>query len=255
MTADQSAPAPALTGAMYLYAKPTLLTHEEHGQLGLTSTAGRFGFAASARVIPLTIGEFGAAQRDYPVVFSEEETPVPLAVVGTHEDRNLFVGADGRWAAGRYVPSYLRRYPLALAKQDDRYAVVFDANSDLVSEEPDLPFFEGESLSAGVQPMVDFCRQVEEDRQRTARFVQRLQELDLLSRQGSSYTMPGASEPTPIASYLAIDTAKLGRLDDAAVVSLYREGYLAAAMAHTFSLANWQRLIERYQAVQAGQDV
>ena len=45
--------------------------------------------------IPLTVEEFPQAQRNFPIVFSVGDQPVPLALMGLNEGVNVFVDAEG----------------------------------------------------------------------------------------------------------------------------------------------------------------
>ena len=106
--------APQITGAMYLYEQPELLTKEQHGELSMKPLDNPFAFAAKARAIPVTMGEVPSAMKDYPIIFMSKENPQLLAVTGLFDDTNLFVGEDGKWENYRYVPGYVRRYPFGL---------------------------------------------------------------------------------------------------------------------------------------------
>ncbi len=237
---------------MLLYSRPEMLSRAHHGHLGIRPSERPFDFARGTRLIPLSVSEMPSAQKVYPVVFSEEEHPVPIAMVGAFDDRNLFVDDTGNWESDCYVPSYLRCYPFALARnQDGRYAVVIDRDASVVTDDPQVPFFDGEELSADIQNMVDLCSRVEEDRDRTRVFVAKLQELELLVRQGSTHTPVGATEAIPIASYLAVDVDKLKALPADALAEIHGRGYLWPIYAHLLSLENWQRLINRKERVAA----
>ena len=45
--------------------------------------------------VPLMVSEFRNAQRHCPIIFSDREKPVPLAVLGVLENRNLLIDDDG----------------------------------------------------------------------------------------------------------------------------------------------------------------
>ncbi len=73
-------------------------------------------WVAGQHAIPLTVEEFPLAQRDYPIVFSAGDSPVPLALMGLNEGVNVFFGDDGTPVGTPYVPAYVRRYPFLLAQ-------------------------------------------------------------------------------------------------------------------------------------------
>src|SRR3954469_18889573 len=74
------------------------------------------GFVQNGNAIPISLTEFQPVARDYPIVFTGAQNALaPVAVLGLTGGENLFY-ADGRWAAGLYIPAYARRYPFCMAK-------------------------------------------------------------------------------------------------------------------------------------------
>ena len=246
MTTETSSAGQSLGGQMLLYKQPELLNHQVHGSLGLSRPGRPFEFARGARVLPLTLGEIPSAQKHYPVIFSDLDNPMPLAVVGRDENVNLFVDEHGEWERGSYVPAYARRYPFALvARSDDEFAVIIDRAADRVTEDPEQPFFDGDKVTPETQSMMDFCARYDAETKRTADFGRKLKELGLLAGQQVTRTAPGG-EPEPFASYIAVDSNKLNELEESMLRDLFSSGYLAGAFAHLFSLENWQLIIERH---------
>lgn len=230
---------------MYLYEQPELLNHEMHGSLGLCKPERPFEFASKARVIPLTLPEFANAQMFYPIIFSDLENPVPLAVVGTSDDVNLFVGDDGSWEAHAYVPAYVRCYPFALAtREDEQFAVVIDRVAAMVSDTPEEPFFDGEKVTPQTQSFIDFCGRYDAERKATLEFGRRLNELGLFAGHQATRNQPGA-EKQVLANYVAVDGRKLAEIDSAVLEEFLKNGYLASIFAHMFSLENWPRVAQR----------
>ncbi len=239
---------PVLTGGAFLYQQPELLTRDHHGSLGVTPPERPFEFVRSVRAIPLVFSEFSTAQRHFPIVFSSLEDPVPLAVVAVLDDTNLFVDEQGEWDPLCYVPSYLRCYPFAFARDDKgRTAMVIDRAAAAISEDPRYPFFEDGEISEEIRQMIHFCSQYEAERAHTQQFCQRLQELDLLTTQQATYTPTGETEPKPLASYVCVDSRKLTDLDQEIVYEWHRSGELASLYSHLYSLENWRTLVARRQ--------
>lgn len=237
-----------LEGNLFLYRKPQLLTVEEHGHLGLITSGRPYDFVRAIRVVPLAAAEISTAQKFYPVIFADLEKPTLLAVVGVDDDRNLFVDDNGHWDSAAYVPSYVRCHPFALAgSSSDQFAVVIDRAASVISENPDQPFFDGQTLAEPIQARVDFCAQFSAHRKVTDAFCNRLLELDLLSGQQATFKPEGKGKEQSIASYVAVDIEKLRKLDATTVEKLFRDGMLPAIYAHCFSLENWSRLLERQQ--------
>ena len=148
-----------LEGKMYLYEQPEPLSVEEHGELGLSGVRN-YRFTAGCQTIPLAMTEFRSAQRHFPIVFSSAGTPMPLAVVGLKEGRNLFVDDDGNWLENVYLPAYLRSYPFALATTaPEQYALVIDRQAEMITENSAQPFFSGSEVSETTQAAIDLCQQ------------------------------------------------------------------------------------------------
>lgn len=239
----------APVGQKLFYKQPELLNHEAHGSLGLRRPERPFEFARKSRAVPVTLSEIASAQKHFPIVFSDLENPVPLAVVGTIDDVNLFIDEQGQWERGTYIPAYVRCYPFALAaRSKDEFAVVIDRAAESVSESPEQPFFgDDKKVTSDIQALIDFVGRYDAEMKRTVQFSQKLKELGLLVGQQVSRKTPEGNE-VPVANYVAVDSDKLNDLGDAVVRELFGQGFLAGIFAHLFSLENWQVVIQRLNA-------
>jgi hypothetical protein len=236
----------SLSGKMFLYEKPELLTNDAHGTMGFTPAKSPFEFARGVRVVPLTMIEFGSAMRTYPIIFTNLETPTPLAVVGLLDDVNLFVNEQGHWDQFSYIPTYLRCHPFTLAKEaGGQLAIVLDRDAASVSEEPEFPFFTNGEPSEHTQAMMQLCADFERERQRTVEFCKKLVDLDLLAVMQATHKPEGATEEQSLADYVAIDAAKLDALPADTIYELHQTGYLSASYLHLYSLENWRHLMAR----------
>lgn len=236
----------SLSGKMFLYEKPELLTPTDHGTMGFKPAVKPFEFVKSVRALPLTMVEFGSAMRHYPIIFSNLETPMPLAVVGLLDDVNLFVDDQGQWDQFSYVPTYLRCHPFTFAKEaGGQLAIVLDRNAASVSESPDYPFFVDGEPSEHTNALMELCVEYERERLRTIEFGAKLVELGLLGTMRASHTPGEGSEEQPLADYVAIDAAKLDALPADAIYELHKAGFLSAAYLHLYSLENWRHLMAR----------
>ncbi|MEM8935921.1 MAG: SapC family protein [Pseudomonadota bacterium] len=239
--------APQVTGKMFLFDRPELMSVEQHGQLGVGKPEKRFGFCSAVRAIPVTISEIPAAMKDYPVIFMSAEQPAPLAVVGLIDDVNLFVGDDGEWEANRYIPGYIRRYPFGVASESggERIAIVIDAGFDGLRKGGEAPLFDNGAPTQMTQSAIEFCKNFERDRQLTDEFVKQLAPYELITGQNAQFTPQGATEPTTFAQYFGIDEKKLNELPDDKFLELRRSGMLAIIYAMVISMGNWRLLLER----------
>jgi hypothetical protein len=239
----------APVGQKLFYKQPELLNYDAHGALGLRLPERPFEFARNSRAVPLTLSEIPSAQKHFPIVFSDLENPVPLAVVGTIDDVNLFIDEQGRWENETYIPAYIRCYPFALAaRSDDEFAVVIDRAAESISDSPEQPFFgDDKKVTPETQALIDFCGRYDAETKGTLQFSQRLKELGLLAGQQVSRKTPDGND-VPVANYVAVDSDKLNDLDTDVVKELFDQGFLAGIFAHLFSLENWHVVIERIAA-------
>ena len=64
-------------------------------------------YARATNSVLLGAAEFARAMHSYPIVFTSTEPRVAVAVLGLDGDQNLFVGEDGKWREGNYIPAYV----------------------------------------------------------------------------------------------------------------------------------------------------
>lgn len=247
--ADAPAGSAQITGNVPFYKNPQPLSTEKHAALGIKRSQQPYGFARGAHVVPLTVGEFGNAALCYPIIYAGENK-APLAVMGLRDGENLFINDDGRIDDGQYVPAFVRRYPFVFAENGEQGLVVcIDEGSDLVSQQPDIPFFSGTEASQYTKDAIEFLKNFEQQRQLTTKLSEVLIELDLFEPKSVTYQprdpQGGLQEPVKLADYYAISLERLNNVSAQKIVEMRDNGALAAIYAHNLSLLNWQRIIER----------
>lgn len=197
-----------------------------------------YGFAAGTALVPLVGAEFPKAVHAFPIAFKKKEDGfAPVAVLGLEPGRNLFVAADGRWL-GSYIPARLRGYPFVQARAEDGCTVMcIDEDSGLLTADPEgEPLFDAEGgLSAAVQGIADFLREVEQNRSATRAAVARLAEAGVIVPWSLSVTLAG--EQRTITGLYTVDEAALTALPDAAFLTLRQNTALTLAYAQPFSRA------------------
>jgi hypothetical protein len=234
------------------YVQPEPLTVERHGDLALDRTED-FRFAAATNAVPITDVEFFEAMRAYPIVFAGE--PVhPVCVLGLELD-NLFVGDQGRWAAERYVPAYVRRYPFVFMESAGQFVLCVDAACGRLAPRAEagptaLPLFLVGEPSPQTREALRFSAALQAQHAATRAFCEALVEQDLLVEQQASGALPNG-RPFNVQGFRIIDGAKFQALPDAVVVDWHRKGWLALAQAHLLSLQRWRDLLDRQGAREA----
>ena len=225
------------------------LNVSQHGKMKVRQVL-KMGQIGSAHAIPVTVDEFGLAQRHYPLVFSIGETPIPIALMGLNEGVNVFLDDDGRPRdQGVYIPAYIRRYPFMLARlrpDSDELSLCFDPTSEAVGD-----FKDGEALFDGDQPtdttkaILQFCEQFEAAGQRTSAFVEELKASNLLMDGEVAIQPEGFEQPFIYRGFRMVDEDKLRELRGDELRKMNQNGMLALIFAHLFSLSQMREVFGR----------
>lgn len=197
---------------------------------------------AGQHAIPLTADEFVQAQRNFPIVFSAGDDPLPLALMGLNEGVNTFVDKNGKVSEPIYIPAYIRRYPFMLAKVQedaDQLSLCFDPTCDTVGE-----FKEGERLfkddgkaTEETTNILNFCEKFEQAGMKTKAFVDELQKHDVLMQSEISISPDtNPDQPFIYRGFQMVDQEKLRKLDVKVLTEWTDNGLLPLIYAHIFSL-------------------
>lgn len=236
-----------------LYRQVVALCGDQHRNLGVSATA-RLDFASQATTIPLGVSEFFAAARHFPIVFSLSGFVAPLVVTGLRANENLFVDSNGGWAAGIYIPAWLRRYPFLLTGSDGAPAIGLDAavlSVDMACDrfsdsDPNRQrlFDDAGEPAALTREIAAFCQQGVEEEARTRAFVKDLYDAGLLTPASRQVHLPGGAVRT-VEGFHSIDPQRFRELPDATVTRWFRSGWLDAASSQITSQQNWADLGDR----------
>ncbi len=236
-----------MAGTLF-YERPVALNRERHARFKLAIAPNHSAFAAQTNAVPITGTEFVEAARDYPLLFVRDAEGQFNAVtlVGLRDNENLLVDEAGRWAAGTYLPAFVRRYPFVLSTEagSDRLTVCIDeAYPGLNEAQGEALFDEAGAESAYLKNMLEFLRLFNNEVQRTALFANRLNELGLLVSKVITIERDGQQQS--LQGLWVVDEAKFRAIDDGRVVELFRQGLLPWIEAHLVSLGNLNRLLAR----------
>ena len=224
-------------------------------------TVDRAPWVSGQHAIPLTVEEFPLAQREFPIVFSQGERPVPLALMGLNEGVNTFFDEEGKPIGDLlYVPAYIRRYPFLLARLDpnaDSMSLCFDPSADLVGA-----FDDGEALFDGDQPsehtkaVLQFCERFEEAGQRTQAFIDEIVKAELLMEGEVSIQRNDAPDrPFVYRGFQMINQEKLRELRGDQLRKWNDSGLLPLLFAHLFSLELMRVIFARQQQQGKGPNI
>jgi len=224
---------------------PSLVPINRDGHAGkawLRYTSYRF--AAKRALIPLVTAELTKAALAMPLAFVEDRGLLHVvAVASLDPERNLFVGADGRWLGG-YIPAALRGYPFALLRPEgaQRPVLCVDEDSGLVVDAgaPGAElFFDGEGRPApALQSVIDFLGQLEANRAATREGLVAIEEAGVLTPWSLQVDTPTGLRS--VTGLQRVDEARLNALDDQTFLRLRSAGSLVIAYAQLLSVEQLQ---------------
>jgi hypothetical protein len=231
---------PPSTGLPIFYGGLEPLSSSAHAGFRSRSS-DRAPFLTRNHAVPITIDEFVAVQRYFPIVFSVGENPVPLALMGLNENVNVFVDEEGKLIGEAYLPAYIRRYPFMLARlQPDaqELSLCFDPTSGLVGAFDDGEvLFEDGKPSEQTNNILKFCEEFELSAQRTVAFMTELKDGGLLMDGEVSIQPPGTDQPFIYRGFQMIDEQKLRDLEGDELKRMNQNGMLPLILAHLFSMS------------------
>ncbi len=236
-----------------LYRQPVLLDRELHRGKRLRRLE-HFGVAAQLNAGLVAVGEFPEVAKEFVIGFvpmSEKDGQGraevgPVALFGLRPDENLFVRPDGSWDA-RYVPAFLRRYPLACTRSADgaEFSLLVDEAWDGFNDREGEALFDAEGRATPfLEGMAKLLDAFEQDLLRTRQLCRRVVDLDLLKPVQIDITLPDGQKLNA-GGVQMIDEDKLKALPEATVAELLRTGMLGLLYAQLISAGNVRRLSER----------
>ena len=235
---------------VFFYERPVPLNRTAHKDLRLKGVPS-LKFAANVHSVPLTGVEFPAAARDVPIMFAgtDMKDAGPMALLGLRQNENLFVDANGQWAAGTYVPAFVRRYPFILAEKpdgqpgDDFTVFLDEAYEGFNNDEGERLFKEDGTDSEMLSNAVNFLGEFQQHVTRTHWFMDQLRKYDLLEPRNIRLEKDGKA--ITLNGLFVVSEEKLRQLDEKVAYEFLKEGVLGWIYAHLLSLANIDRVSAR----------
>ena len=232
---------------LMFYERVTPLNRDLHKSLRLTKPEGDCSFAAHTSFVPLAGVEFVQCALHYPILFTGADKELaPVALLGLAPGSNVFVNENGRWAAGCYVPAFIRRYPFVLARSEESQQTLTVCVDDQYKG-----FGEGEALfnddgtdAPALREAIGFMQGFLTEMERTRAFMQRLEALNLLVGRDMQLT-DAAGKSVLLRGFKVVDDSRLASLDEETVLAFQRAGFDAWIHAHLISLGNIPLLQQR----------
>ncbi|MBN9426438.1 MAG: SapC family protein [Burkholderiales bacterium] len=232
------------------YKDPVLLRFEEHGDAGLLPASG-VDFVREAVAIPLCVGEFSVALRHFPIVFTMDERALPIALVGIRHGANLFVGKDGHWNPGSYVPAYIRRYPFITAETEDgsQQLLAVDRGSDRYvasaagREGAERLFDEAGGPTKAALSAMALCHVYQADYASTAAFSQALLAENVLTSYQLELRLPDSARHR-LKDFYVVDEKAFRALPVKTITDWHAKGWLGLVILHLASQQSYQILLD-----------
>ena len=227
---------------------PHMLDSKRHAQATLAPTVN-YAFTQQINSVPLNAFEFLEAVKSYPIVFTQAELPVPVAILGI-EQVNLFMQKDGQWRAGHYIPAYIRQYPFIFMSQpqDEKLYLCIDeaaANYSAKAEKGAAPLYTDEGAASTLSShALQFCTEYYQHRAATQAFCADLLKHDLLKTYQSDITKPDGKK-VQLTGFQMIDESKFNALSTEIFSEFRQKGWLPLLYLAMASVSNWRRLLER----------
>jgi hypothetical protein len=211
-------------------------------------------FLRQSNAVPVSFTEFSLAAREYPLVFAsgdEGKNFAAVAVLGITAAENLFL-RDGAWAAGAYVPAYVRRYPFCMARVPNREGAetthMICVEREWLDEQNGQPMFDAAGKPAERWGTIErLLSEYEADLARTREMCSVLADYSLLETFTMQASLPAekGGGTMQLTGMHRVDEKKLENLNAAQLKNLMRKGILARIYLHLLSLENFSRLLER----------
>ena len=235
------ASAPAANSLPLFYKDLIPLNSNEHSKWS-TRGMDNAKFMEGSHAVPLTTEEFVMASRNYPIIFSSGDNPVPLALMALNEGVNTFTDDQGKFTAPVYIPAYVRRYPFMLARLQpdaEELSLCFDPTSEVVGnyKKDANPLFDSDNKpTENTQNILKFCEDFERAGAQTQAFMEELKKEKLLMDGEVSIQQTGVEQPFVYRGFQMVDENKMRELTGDKLRKMNQNGMLPLIHAHLFSL-------------------
>ena len=220
------------------------LDRELHADMKLDTQSG-YGFAAKTHLIPITIAEFRFVARQYPIIFSNGEIPMPFAVVGLRENTNLMVDDEGKWRWRSYIPAAVHTYPfilLPIKKDSDEVSVVIDPQAPSLGETGEALFLDGKATQI-LDRIVQLTSHFRAGMMKTIAFGKMVAEADLLTPRGVELVLQDGSK-FRIDKFLTLDPEKIDKVANNVFLRWRKDGWLLPIFQYLQSMDSWSTIAD-----------
>jgi hypothetical protein len=216
-----------------------LLDSQSHRKLRVHAQAAAH-YGDDQRFVAVVVNEFHALAMHYPILFSKDADTGQFycgAMMGFDAGENLFL--DEHRTLGVYRPLNLQRGPFLTSGSD----LAIDLDHPRVTQSGDQSLFtETGEPTAYLQSIMGLMRELRPGLERTRVFIDTLLRLKLIEPMTISARFDDGTDHEFTGLY-TVNRDQLNQLADAAVLDLFRRGYLQliylmlASLKHVSALA------------------
>ncbi|MDB5359381.1 MAG: SapC family protein [Rhodospirillales bacterium] len=239
----QNTGTPAAARPMF-FNKLITLDRELHANTKLNTQSG-YGFAAKTHLIPITIAEFRFVARQYPIIFSTGEIPMPFAVVGLRENTNLMVDDEGKWRGRSYIPAAVHTYPfilLPIKKDSDEVSVIIDPEAPSLGDTGEALFVDGKATPI-LDRIVQLTSHFRAGMMQTITFGKMIAEAGLLTQRGVELVLQDGSK-FRIDNFLTLDPEKIDKVANNIFLRWRKDGWLLPIFQYLQSMDSWSAIAD-----------
>lgn len=215
------------------------LDRQLHADMKLDTQAG-YGFAANTHLIPITIAEFRFVARQYPIIFSAGDVPMPFAVVGLKDGQNLMVDIEGKWRWRSYIPAAVHTYPfilLPIRKDSDEVSVIIDPQATALGDKGEALFDNGQATPI-LDRIVQLTTHFRAGMLKTIQFGKMIAEAGLLQPRGVELVLQDGSK-FRIDNFLTLDAEKIDNVANNIFLRWRKDGWLLPIFQYLQSMDSW----------------
>lgn len=223
------------------------IINQPHDQTKAVNDAISYPNLETMISVPLGIGEVYEACKDYPILFTKNQEGdwLAIALLG-YNDKNVYLDENRRFKKGKYLPAFLRRYPFALAQNEDKKGFSLGIEEEALealneSNKERALFKEDKTPSDLTKNTLDFLVRFQGELQACNALVKELETWELLVEQ-SANVLDEEGKTHTINGFFTINEEKLGHLSEKKKLDIYKKGATPFMTAHLISLSNIRRL-------------
>ena len=223
------------------------IINQPHDQTKAVNDTLRYPNLEKIISVPLGIGEFYEACKDYPILFAKNKEGhwLAIALLG-YNDKNVYLDENHSFKKGKYLPAFLRRYPFVLTQDEGKESFSLGIEEEALEElnasnQQRALFKEDKSPSDLTNSTLDFLVRFQGELHASSAFIKELETWELLVEKSANVVDDEGKSHT-INGFFTINEEKMAHLSEKKKLDIYKKGATPFMTAHLISLSNIRRL-------------